>query len=80
MFNDLLEIFKEFIRKVFASRLFFLSIFFTGLFGILTMRLFDLQIIHGEQYQEDYMTKTETVVKLDSTRGNIYDEWKYSRI
>lgn len=73
MFNDLLEIFKEFIRKVFASRLFFLSIFFTGLFGILTMRLFDLQIIHGEQYQEDYMTKTETVVKLDSTRGNIYD-------
>ena len=73
MFNDLLEILKDFCRKVFASRLFILSIFFTGLFGILVVRLFDLQIINGEQYQEDYMTKTETVVKLDSTRGNIFD-------
>ena len=73
MFNDLLEILKVFCRKVFASRLFILSIFFTGLFGILVVRLFDLQIINGEQYQEDYMTKTETVVKLDSTRGNIFD-------
>jgi len=73
LFNDLLEILKVFCRKVFASRLFILSIFFTGLFGILVVRLFDLQIINGEQYQEDYMTKTETVVKLDSTRGNIFD-------
>ncbi|MBQ6833987.1 MAG: penicillin-binding protein, partial [Lachnospiraceae bacterium] len=73
MFNDLLEILKEFLKKVFASRLFILSIFFVGLFGILVVRLFDLQVINGEQYQEDYMTKTETIVKLDSTRGNIYD-------
>ena len=73
MYSDLLEILKDFLKKIFASRLFILSLFFTGLFGILSMRLFDLQIINGEQYQEEYMTKTETVVKLDSTRGNIFD-------
>ena len=73
MFNDLLEIGKEFLKKVLASRLFILGIFFVGLFGILSMRLFDLQIIHGEEYQESYMTKTEKEIKLQSTRGNIYD-------
>lgn len=73
MFNDLLEITREFLKKVLASRLFILAVGFTVLFGILCFRLFDLQIMNGAQYQEDYMTKTETVVKLDSTRGNIYD-------
>ena len=74
MFNDLLEIGKDFIRKILGSRLFILSIFFTGLFGILGMRLFKLQIVDGETYQEDYMALTEKTIKLDSTRGNIYDK------
>ena len=74
MYNDLLEIFKDFIKKLLASRLFILSIFFTGLFGILGVRLFNLQIVEGEAYQEDYMALTEKTIKLDSTRGNIYDK------
>ena len=74
MFNDLLEVGKEFIKKVLGSRVFILSIFFIGLFGILSMRLFDLQIIRGEEYQESYMTMTEKEIKLASTRGNIYDK------
>lgn len=74
MFNDLLEIGKDFIRKILGSRLFILSIFFIGLFGILSMRLFKLQIIEGEEYQDSYMTMTEKEIKLQSTRGNIYDK------
>lgn len=73
MVNDILEIIKDFLKKVLASRLFLLAVVFAGLFLILCFRLFDLQIVNGEQYQEDYMTKTETVMKIDSTRGNIYD-------
>ncbi len=73
MFNDLLEIGKDFIRKLLASRLFILGVFFMGLFGILVVRLFKLQIISGETFQEDYMALTEKTVKLASTRGNIYD-------
>ena len=73
MFNDLLEVGKDFIRKILGSRLFILSIFFIGLFGILSMRLFKLQIIQGEEYQDSYMTMREKEIKLQSTRGNIYD-------
>ena len=73
MFNDLLEVGKDFIRKILGSRLFILSILFIGLFGILSMRLFELQIIQGEEYQDSYMTMTEKEIKLQSTRGNIYD-------
>lgn len=73
MYNDLLEILKEFVKKLLASRLFILGMFFTFLFGILAIRLFDLQIINGAEYQENYMAKTEKVIKLESTRGNIYD-------
>lgn len=73
MFNDLLEILKDFVKKLFASRLFLLGVFFTCLFSVLAVRLFNLQIIEGETYQENYMAKTEKVVSLPSTRGNIYD-------
>ena len=59
MYSDLLEILKEFVKKLLASRLFILGVFFTFLFGVLTVRLFELQIISGEEYQENYMAKTE---------------------
>lgn len=73
MYSDLVEILKESVKKLLASRLFILGVFFTFLFGILAVRLFDLQIINGADYQENYMAKTEKVIKLESTRGNIYD-------
>ena len=37
------------------------------------MRLFNLQIIKGEEYQDAYTAMTEKVIKTASTRGNIYD-------
>lgn len=74
MYSDLLEIVKDFLKKILASRLFILGIFFTCLYGILAVNLFELQIIQGEEFQEEYMTLTEKTVKLDSTRGNIYDK------
>lgn len=73
MFRDLYEIAKESLKKLLASRTFILSIVFVCLFGVLAVQLFELQIIEGETYQNDYMTLTEKTVKLASTRGNIYD-------
>ena len=73
MFNDFSEILKEFLKKLLSSRLVILSVVFVGLYAILGMRLFKLQIIEGEQFQENYMAKTEKKISLTGTRGNIYD-------
>ena len=73
MLNDLYEILKESLKKLLASRTFILGVFFVFLFGVLAVQLFKLQIIEGEEYQENYMAKTEKTIKLAGTRGNIYD-------
>lgn len=59
MLNDLYEILKESLKKLLASRTFILGVFFVFLFGILAVQIFRLQIIEGEEYQENYMTKTK---------------------
>jgi len=74
LFKDLLEILKEFFKKLVSSRLFILGALFMFLFGVLVVQLFHLQIIEGEKYQETYMAKTEKRVSLAGTRGNIYDK------
>ena len=73
MFNDLLEYLKELVKKTVTSRLFAISLVFLVLYGTLVGRLFVLQIVRGEEYQEEYIELTEKVIKTDSTRGNIYD-------
>lgn len=67
MFNDFSEILKEFLKKLLSSRLVILSVVFVGLYAILGMRLFKLQIIEGEQFQENYMAKTEKKISLTAT-------------
>lgn len=73
MLNDLLEILKELLKKVFASRIFALALVFTGMFVVLLVRLFNLQIVNGEQYLNEYVQMTEKTVATPGTRGNIYD-------
>lgn len=73
MFKDLLEVLKEFLKKVVSSRLVALSLLFIGMFALLTVNLFNLQIVHGEDYLNEYMQKTEKVIYTPGTRGNIFD-------
>lgn len=73
MFEDLREFLKELIKRVVTSRLFALSIIFCIMFCTLVVRLFRLQIIEGEEYQDAYIALAEKVIKTASTRGNIYD-------
>ena len=44
---------------------------------VLLARLFVLQIVRGEDYQENYNLKVEKVEMIPSTRGNIYDRNGY---
>ena len=73
MFDELLEIVKEFFKKLFSSRLFALSVIFTVMFAGLLGKLFQMQILDGSEYQETYMQRTEKNVTTPGSRGNIYD-------
>ena len=73
MFDELLEIVKEFFKKLFSSRLFALSVMFTVMFAGLLGKLFQMQILDGSEYQETYMQRTEKNVTTPGSRGNIYD-------
>ena len=64
---------KEFIQLLKKSRLWVFILVIVIIYGILLSRMFHLQVIMGEQYQNDY---TYSIVKertLNSSRGNIYD-------
>lgn len=54
-------------------RFFTLQILFVLLFSILLHRLFELQIVNGEKYAEDFELKITRTVRDYNTRGNIYD-------
>lgn len=50
-----------------------LSLLLCVLSGILIYRAFSLQIVHGEDYLNDFQLKIEKERSIASARGNIYD-------
>lgn len=73
MIRDILEIIRDFILDKLKSRLFYITLFFICLFGVLVYRLFNLQIVNGEKYQSSFQYKSLKTVAVKATRGNIYD-------
>ena len=69
MFDEL----KDKLIGFVTSRLTLFTLVFLVLAGILLYRCFDLQIVHGEEYLEDFVLQTEKTRDIASTRGNIYD-------
>ncbi len=73
MFRELFQMIWEFLKNFFTSRLFILAVIMVGMMATLTAHLFQVQIVQGESYQNDYISKTLTTVKKDSSRGAIFD-------
>ncbi len=73
MFHDFLDLIKKLAGRIFSSRLAALAVLFSCMFAILILKLFDLQIVQGEDYLRDYIQLTERSVTTPGTRGNIYD-------
>ncbi len=68
--------FDEFREKVigfFTSRMTVFTVIFSLLCGLLIYRCFQLQIVHGEEYLEQFVLEVEKTRDIASTRGNIYD-------
>lgn len=64
---------KDAIYRILKSRLSVVVIAFCVLFAILVQRLFYLQIVKGQSYQEDYKLQIQKTKEIQGTRGNIYD-------
>ena len=64
---------KKIIKKIRLKRTTVLVIVFIFLSSVLVRQLFSLQIIQGEDYIDEFQTRTTKTRVLKSTRGNIYD-------
>lgn len=64
---------KDFLRRLFKSRLLVLSTVMFLLFSMMLVRMFSLQIVNGQEYQDNFVMKIERTLSEDATRGNIYD-------
>ena len=64
---------KEYLKKVFQSRLVVLSFVMILMFSLVLGRVFYLQIIHGKEYQENFTLRIQKPISIEAARGNIYD-------
>ena len=64
---------KKFFKKFTMQRTTALMLVFVLLAGILVQRLFSLQIIHGQEYADNFSLQTTRTRTLKATRGNIFD-------
>lgn len=69
MFDEL----KDHIISIITSRLTVLTIVFCALAGVLIYRCFNLQIVNGEEYLNDFILQTEKTRDIASSRGRILD-------
>lgn len=65
---------KENLITIFTSRLIVLVLVFIGFASLLIFRVFNLQIVEGEEYLNDFLLKAEKSKEIASTRGNIFDK------
>lgn len=64
---------KSGIYELFQRRAVVSIIIFCVMFSILAGRLFQLQIVNGQSYLEDYTIQIQKTRTIQGTRGNIYD-------
>lgn len=64
---------KEYLKAFFDSRLLPISVVYVLLFAILINRLFELQIVKGEEYAKESEKQGTYTREIKATRGNIYD-------
>lgn len=63
----------ESLYNLITSRLLLLFIVFAGMAVVLIYRLFDLQIVNGESYLDNFRLMIQKEKIIEGTRGNIYD-------
>ena len=67
------ENFKENFFNLITSRIFVLILIMAALTAVVINRIFDLQIVNGENYLDSFQTKIMKERTIPGSRGNIYD-------
>ena len=67
--------FFERLSELLKSRIFIVFCGISVLFLILVIRLFYLQILNGEKYQQELKTSIMNPVAIPASRGSIYDRY-----
>lgn len=73
MLRELCKSILTWARNFFTSRLFVIGILASVMFSSLVLRLFTLQIIEGESFQEQYQEISTSTMEEAYTRGTIFD-------
>lgn len=71
--RNLFDEFKDKLIGIVTNRLTVFTVVFCLFAGVLIYRCFDLQIVHGEEYLEEFVLEIEKTRDIASTRGNIFD-------
>ena len=72
---------KEFFRTIFKSRLLVAATVMVLLFSVLIFRMFQLQIIMGEEYQDNYTLKIVRERTLKQYQRKYFrPEWRSARL
>lgn len=67
------DIVLEKLKQIFASRLLPIALIFVVFICVLITRIFHLQIVESNSFENNDAFKNETTRTINSTRGNIYD-------
>ncbi len=64
---------KAFFQSLIQTRVIYLFIVFFAFFVILVLKIFNLQIVNGEDYLNNFSLKSKKERTIEAPRGNIYD-------
>ncbi len=64
---------KDKLIEILTSRLTVMALLVIGMGAMLISRLFELQIVRGEEFLQDFILQSKKTREIAATRGNIYD-------
>ncbi|MBR6322293.1 MAG: hypothetical protein IKR59_05450, partial [Lachnospiraceae bacterium] len=73
MSDGFFEAVRKGLQKFFSNRVLVIGVVIFAAFALLIARLFSLQVLHSDEYSENYMNTTRKEVSIPAQRGNIYD-------
>ena len=72
MLKDLWELIRDNVSRTVKSRLFIVWAIFFVMFSVLVVRLFQLQILNGQESYDEYVQITKKEINTKAPRGNIW--------